>query len=111
MFRTNRLAQEHKTIRIMVEMYCRQHHGSKSGLCPDCVQLLDYAKLRLSKCPYQEKKPVCAKCPIHCYKPEMRARIASVMRYSGPRLIRTHPLLAIRHLMERRKEPPKKPGS
>lgn len=105
------MANERKTIQIMIRMFCRQHHGGDSGLCTDCSRLLEYSRARLERCPYQEKKPVCAKCPIHCYKPEMRTRIASVMRYSGPRLMRAHPLLAIRHLLARAKKSPEKPGA
>ena len=33
-----------------------------------------------------------------------RARIRSVMRYSGPRMLFHHPLLAIAHVIETKKE-------
>ena len=46
--------------------------------CPDCSELLDYATSRLDKCPLQEDKPTCAKCPIHCYKPFMREKIRNI---------------------------------
>lgn len=79
-------------------------------LCDECRELLDYAFLRLSKCPFQENKTTCGKCPVHCYKPGMRRKIQEVMRYVGPRMILTNPVLSIRHALDGlRKEPgPKK---
>ena len=46
------------------------------------------------------------KCPTHCYKPEMRERVRAVMRYSGPRMLREHPVLAIAHLADGRRRAP-----
>ena len=34
----------------------------------------------------------------------MREKIRTVMRYSGPRMITVHPVLAIRHLIESKAE-------
>lgn len=101
-----RTAREKKTIEAMIGLYCRSRHGSEPGPCPECADLLCYAMLRLEKCPYQGDKPVCTDCPIHCYKPEMRERIRSVMRYSGPRLILRHPVLALLHLVDARRKVP-----
>jgi len=42
---------------------------------------------------------------VHCYKPERRKQIQQVMRYAGPRMLRSHPLLAIRHLLKNFKKP------
>ena len=33
----------------------------------------------------QEEKTFCSNCTVHCYRPEMRERIRTVMRYAGPR--------------------------
>lgn len=89
----------------MIALYCRGNHGAKrGGLCADCAQLLAYAHLRSEKCPYMEKKTFCSSCKTHCYQPEMRERIRTVMRYSGPRMIFVHPVMAIRHLIESRAE-------
>lgn len=41
---------------------------------------------------------------VHCYKPEMREKIREVMRFSGPRMIFHHPYLAIKHVIESKKE-------
>jgi hypothetical protein len=48
----------------------------------------------------------CAKCPVHCYRPELRERIRAVMRYAGPRMLFRHPRLAILHLWDRVKRAP-----
>ncbi|MBA4376152.1 MAG: nitrous oxide-stimulated promoter family protein [Anaerolinea sp.] len=95
-----RLKRERRTITEMILMYCRTHHSCPTGLCAECDPLLAYALQRIDKCPYQVDKPTCAKCPIHCYQPEMRQSIRVVMRYSGPRMLFRHPLLAILHLLD-----------
>lgn len=105
-----RLAREEKTIAAMIALYCRDHHGTGAsdageGLCPDCAELLDYARVRLDKCRYGAEKPTCAKCETHCYKPAMRERVREVMRYSGPRMLKKHPVLAVAHLVDGHKTP------
>ncbi len=71
------------------------HHGR--DLCEDCSALMKDVEQRLEKCPHGAGKPACSKCEIHCYKPQMRARIREVMRFAGPRIILTHPILAFKH--------------
>ncbi len=105
------LKRERRTIRAMVEIYCRERHAGAEKLCADCAALLEYADYRLDKCPFQDKKPACGNCHIHCYKPEMRRRIRDVMRYSGPRLMRKHPILALLHVLDGFKKPPRKKRS
>lgn len=51
-----------------------------------------------------ETKTFCSNCKVHCYKPDMREKIREVMRFSGPRMLFYHPIMAIRHVMESRKE-------
>jgi hypothetical protein len=93
-----KLEQERKTIEAMIRLYCRGQHGT-GELCEECSELLGYANARLSKCPFGEDKPKCAKCEVHCYKPEMRKRVTAVMKYSGPRMMVHHPVMALRHLL------------
>jgi len=101
-----RMSREARTIDVMVAMYCHDLHGTRDGLCEDCRELVEYARGRLDKCPYQEGKTTCAKCPIHCYKPSLRERMRAVMRYSGPRMLLRHPIMTIFHLWDGlRKEP------
>ena len=66
-------------------------------MCPECQKLADYAKQRSQKCPFMEQKTFCANCKVHCYKPEMREKIRTVMRWAGPRMLPVHPVLSIRH--------------
>ena len=72
-------------VRDMIYLYCRKLHFTKNGLCDNCDDLLQYAKLRLDKCPYGEGKPVCSNCKIHCYKKDYKEKIKEVMRFSGPK--------------------------
>ncbi len=96
-FEDPRLEREYATVAVMIRLYCRAKHGAKDGLCPDCADLLGYARERLSRCPFGSDKPTCAKCPVHCYRPAERERIRAVMRYAGPRMILHHPVAALRH--------------
>jgi len=93
------MEREIKTVELMIDLYCRDQHGSIDHLCPQCLDLFDYVKKRLEKCPLKTEKPRCSKCPVHCYKPEMRERIKAVMRYSGPRMFYRHPILAGKHYL------------
>ncbi|MBN1642565.1 MAG: nitrous oxide-stimulated promoter family protein [Anaerolineae bacterium] len=95
------MAREVRTITAMVRLYCHDQHGTDGALCPDCAALLSYARERLARCPFQERKPICARCPVHCYRPDMRDRIRDVMRYAGPRMLVRHPILALLHLLDR----------
>jgi hypothetical protein len=92
----------------MISMYCRAQHGN-GALCPDCAELNEYAMERLAKCPFQEGKTTCARCPVHCYRPEMREKIREVMRYAGPRMTYRHPVKAAIHLIHGRRREPLKP--
>lgn len=81
----------------MVEIYCRHKEGN-AELCAECRQLLDYACERIDRCPLGEKKTTCRLCTIHCYKPQMREQVRTVMRYSGPRMLFYSPVAALQHL-------------
>ena len=70
----------------------------------DTEALIDYADARVDHCPHMATKTFCSVCKTHCYKPEMREQIRQVMRWSGPRMLFHHPVLAIRHLVETRKQ-------
>lgn len=101
---STRIGREKRTIEAMIRLSCRRLHNTAGVPCPECEELLGYAIERLDKCPYREDKPVCSRCPIHCYKPAMRDRVRSVMRLAGPRMLLRHPVLAVRHLMDAWKE-------
>jgi len=83
----------------MLEIYCKDHHRARTGLCPECAWLASYADRRIDRCPYGTDKPTCANCPIHCYRTEPREKMREVMRYAGPRMLTRHPVLALLHLL------------
>lgn len=104
--------REKEMVSDMILLYCRKQHKSlrkttglgKTDLCPECADLEVYARMRSDKCPFMETKTFCSNCRVHCYKPDMRERIRVVMRFSGPRMLFVHPVAAIRHVVESRKE-------
>lgn len=97
--------KEIEVVELMIRKFCKKKHKHKKGeLCPECVELLEYVKYRRSLCPWKTNKPFCSNCKIHCYKPEMREKIREVMRFSGPRMIFTNPILAISHVIETKRE-------
>jgi len=102
------MARESKTVAVMIDLYCHSQH-SADHLCAQCSELLAYANERLEQCPFQEGKTTCTKCPVHCFQPAMRDNIKAVMRYSGPRMLRSHPILAMRHFMDRSRKKPVRP--
>ena len=96
--------REKRTVSLMIRIYCKKKHGTKKGLCPECEALDAYARMRSDKCPFMETKTFCSNCKVHCYKADMRERIRAVMRFSGPRMIFSHRIMAIRHVIESQKE-------
>ena len=100
---TTKREREKAMVSQMIALYCRGQHHTKA-LCPSCAALTEYACQRSDKCPFMEAKTFCSNCTVHCYKPEMREQIRAVMRYSGPRMIFHHPVAAVRHLVETKKE-------
>lgn len=101
-----RIAREKATIRAMMQLFCNDHHTPAAGLCRDCEGLLTYALRRLEICPFQEKKPACSRCKVHCYSAEQRERVKAVMRYAGPRMLLRHPILSVLHLLDKRSPVP-----
>lgn len=103
-----RIAREKKTVEAMIDIFCKGHHDKTDNLCTACDELLNYSISRLDKCPFGEDKPTCTNCTVHCYIPVMRGKVKAVMRYSGPKMIFSHPLLAISHLTDKRRKTPEK---
>lgn len=95
---------EFNVVKLMVSLYCQKQHKTKAmkkpeTMCPECTALLEYVHQRVEKCPFTETKTFCSMCRVHCYKPEMREKIRGVMRFSGPRMLQYHPVLATRHVI------------
>ena len=84
----------------MVRIYCRDRHHPSDWVCAECEQFLSYANVRLERCHFGAAKPVCAKCPVHCYQRERREQVRIIMRYAGPRTLWAHPLLSLRHWLD-----------
>lgn len=99
--------REKKLIPVMVHTYCAGNHKSgrkeekvqRKEVCSKCNALTEYALFRLEKCPFKKNKGFCSYCKIHCYKPEYRAQMKEVMRYAGPRMLFSHPIFALSHVV------------
>ena len=90
--------REKEVVSLMISLYCRKKHGGKT-LCPECAALDAYARSRSDRCPFMETKTFCSACKVHCYQPEMREKIRTVMRWAGPRMLPVHPVLSIKHVI------------
>lgn len=103
--------REKQVVDLMIRLYCRKKHGSEKGhLCPACEKLRSYSHLRSNRCPFMESKTFCSNCRVHCYRPEMREQIREVMRFSGPRMMLYHPVMALGHMVSSMKEKKKLKG-
>lgn len=84
----------------MIGLYCK--HKLKCGEMPQEYKELEaYAHKRLDGCKFGDSKPACKRCPIHCYRPDMRQKIRDVMRWAGPRMLIYDPIAAIKHLFNK----------
>ena len=85
--------KEQHVVEEMIRLYCRKKHPKEDRqagqICPVCQELLDYARLRSEKCPFMESKTFCSNCKV---------------RFSGPRMLIYHPVLAVWHLICSKKE-------
>ena len=82
--------REKQVVSQMIALYCRKKHRGKKQLCPT--------------------KTFCSNCRVHCYRPDMREQIRQVMRFSGPRMLCCHPVMATRHVIETQREKRKLEG-
>jgi hypothetical protein len=96
----HKVQQDLTILTKMLGLFCQAKHPSQTQeLCTDCAKLLKYAQKRLTYCRFGDNKPMCARCPIHCYHKDYRTQIRVVMRYSGPRMIVHYPRLCLQHYM------------
>ena len=98
-----RIKREIKTIKAMIRIYCKAHHNKEKELCESCQKLQTYSIKRLENCPFQEQKTTCGTCNVHCYKTSMKKEVIDIMRYSGPRMMLHHPVLALAHLLDEKR--------
>lgn len=92
-----KIEHEKRVVAQMIDLYCRKKERNRT-LCADCRELRDYAWKRLDNCRFGNRKGSCRHCKIHCYRPDMRARIRDVMRYAGPRMMWYDIVAVFRHL-------------
>ena len=104
-----RRERELRTLETMISMYCQAHHYAPYR-CKECSALADYARRRLERCVFGDSKPTCANCLVHCYRDAERETIREMMRWSGPRMMLKHPVLAIMHKLDGRRPSPKLPA-
>ena len=97
-------AREQRVVEEMITLYCRAHHH-RGTRCAQCEELAEYAPDAHGEMPRSWRtKTFCSNCRVHCYDQAHRQRIKEVMRFSGPRMLMHHPLLALSHLIESKKE-------
>ncbi len=94
-----RIEEEKRIVFLMIELYYKKHKNEIEK-----KELKEYVEFRLLKCPFGDNKTFCSNCKIHCYKKDMQIKIKNVMRYSGPRMLLYHPVIAIKHVKETLKE-------
>ena len=100
---SKRIEREKRTVEVMINMFCEHNHETEKTPCDDCNELIEFANVRIDKCIFQDVKPVCSECQVHCYKKDMRDKIRKVMRFAGPRMLFKHPILGITHLIDKRR--------
>ena len=99
----NKRNKEKEVIELMIRIYCDHKHEGEP-FCSSCRELLDYSIHRIDHCPFMEDKTYCSNCKVHCFNEEMRASIREVMRFSGPRMLVHHPIMAIDHVFQSLKQ-------
>ncbi len=103
----SRKAKDLRVLADFVAIFCRENHPAEAKalfpirderlsqvlanqalmLCPECTRLLNHGTAKLMLCT-QDPKPMCKKCPTHCYAPGYRERIREVMKFSGLYLVK-----------------------
>jgi len=100
-----KMKRELRTLSRFIQIYCSDLHadqlrqtvgmrtmdveevcGREVVLCPSCSRLLQHAFTKRMNC-IMDPKPMCKKCPEHCYAPDYRQQIRAVMRYSGKKML------------------------
>lgn len=98
-----KIYKEKEVVNLMIDIYYKKKIKKDKSIESEKEDLKKYCAYRLSLCPFKDNKPFCSNCKIHCYNKVHKELIKKVMRFSGPRMLIYHPLLAIKHLIESRK--------
>ena len=97
----NKRLKELKTVRKMIEIYCKGQHRRKSGdLCESCAELMHLCRSKGRAMPTYGRKKHFVPCAKHTvmHRP-IGNELKEVMRYSGPRMLWIHPIMTIRHIL------------
>lgn len=97
-----KINKEKDIVKTMIAMYSKGHDKVPFDENKEMQNLYAYCQLKLSKCPFKDKKKFCSNCTIHCYEITRRNQIKKVMKYSGPRMIFKHPILLIKHCLQKK---------
>ena len=90
-----KIYKEMEVVDLMIDIYYKKQIRLDEGKNVEKKDLMNYCHYRLSKCPFKDNKPFCSNCKIHCYDKIHQELIRKVMRYSGPRMMIYHPIIAI----------------
>jgi hypothetical protein len=115
--RQRELQRDLRIVARFIDVYCRHQHseaakarvhlktfdvhsisGRQLSLCAECRKLLAHAFVKRSTCPF-DPKPMCKKCPDHCYATEYAQRMREVMKFSGRKLVLSGRLDYLLHLL------------
>jgi hypothetical protein len=114
--KARKLQKDLRLLAKFVQVFCKHKHAERAKapfalkthdvdslcrpgplLCAPCARLLGHAFIKRTRCPY-DPKPMCKKCPTHCYAQHCRDEMREVMKYSGRRLVLTGRLDYLLHL-------------
>jgi hypothetical protein len=114
--RQREVQRDLKVVARFIEVYCHHQHGEANkgpvhlktfdvlticgkelSLCTECGKLLAHAFVKRSNCPF-DPKPMCKKCPDHCYATNYAKRMREVMKFSGRKLVLSGRLDYLFHL-------------
>ena len=115
--REREVERDLKVVARFIDVYCRHQHsdankspmrlkthdvagiyGKPVSLCAECRKLLGHAFVKRTHCPLVPK-PICKKCPDHCYVPKYARQMREVMKFSGRRLVLRGRLDYLFHLL------------
>jgi hypothetical protein len=114
---TQKEKRDIKTLIRFVHIFCREKHRGdfkepfsppfeeiagliEKGvqLCEFCSELLSYGMRKRFRCPHNPK-PMCKECDTQCYNRKYKQKVAEVMRFSGPYLIKRGRLDLLYHYL------------
>ena len=96
--------REKQMVSQMIALYCRRNHHTKGGPLP---RLRSAERLRppaLRSLPVHGDENLLFQLPGTLLQAGDAGKIRAVMRFSGPRMILYHPVAAVRHVVETKRE-------